>query len=259
MNVIGDVGIMIAIFLMYAHVGSVSYQNVFSHVAAIGTPALTWIGIWLFVGAVAKSAQLPLHTWLPDAMEGPTPVSALIHAATMVTAGVYLVARAHPIYDNAPVAAEIVAVVGGATGPVRRDRRVRAVRHQARAGVLDDEPDRLHDPGRRRRGVRRRRLPLHDARVLQSAAVHGGRHHHPRAGRRTGHPQDGRARGQVAVCVLDVSRRHRGDRGHLPVRRLLLQRRRARGRADARTIRICSRLRCSPRVSPRSTCSASCS
>jgi NADH-quinone oxidoreductase subunit L len=88
---------------------------VFSHVAAIGTPALTWIGIWLLLGAVAKSAQLPLQTWLPDAMEGPTPVSALIHAATMVTAGVYLVARAHPIYDNAPVAAELVAVVGGVT------------------------------------------------------------------------------------------------------------------------------------------------
>jgi NADH-quinone oxidoreductase subunit L len=115
MNVIGDVGIMIAIFLMYAHVGDLSYKNVFGHVTQIGTPALTWIGIWLLVGAVAKSAQLPLQTWLPDAMEGPTPVSALIHAATMVTAGVYLVARAHPIYDNAPVAAEIVAVVGGAT------------------------------------------------------------------------------------------------------------------------------------------------
>ena len=115
MNVIGDVGIMIAIFLMYAHVGDVTYKNVFSQVATIGTPALTWIGIWLLVGAVAKSAQLPLQTWLPDAMEGPTPVSALIHAATMVTAGVYLVARAHPIYDNAPVAAELVAVVGGVT------------------------------------------------------------------------------------------------------------------------------------------------
>jgi NADH-quinone oxidoreductase subunit L len=115
MNVIGVVGIMIAIFLMYAHVGDLSYKNVFGHVAEIGTPALTWIGIWLLLGAVAKSAQLPLQTWLPDAMEGPTPVSALIHAATMVTAGVYLVARAHPIYDNAPVAAEIVAVVGGAT------------------------------------------------------------------------------------------------------------------------------------------------
>jgi NADH-quinone oxidoreductase subunit L len=112
MNVIGDVGIMIAMFLMFAHVGSVSFGNVFSQAAAIGAPALTWIGIWLLVGAVAKSAQLPLHTWLPDAMEGPTPVSALIHAATMVTAGVYLIARCYPIYDYAPVAGEIVAVVG---------------------------------------------------------------------------------------------------------------------------------------------------
>ncbi|MDQ2818773.1 MAG: NADH-quinone oxidoreductase subunit L [Candidatus Eremiobacteraeota bacterium] len=112
MNVIGDVGIMIALFLMYAHVHSVSYANVFANVTSIGASALTWIGVWLLVGAVAKSAQLPLHTWLPDAMEGPTPVSALIHAATMVTAGVYLVARAHPIYDHAPVAAGLVAAVG---------------------------------------------------------------------------------------------------------------------------------------------------
>ena len=115
MNVIGDVGIMIAIFLMYVHYGSVSYENVFGHVGAASQSALTWIGIWLLLGAVAKSAQLPLQTWLPDAMEGPTPVSALIHAATMVTAGVYLIARAHPIYDNAPVAAETVAVIGAAT------------------------------------------------------------------------------------------------------------------------------------------------
>jgi len=115
MNVIGDVGIMIAIFVMYVHYGSVSYEDVFGNVGAVSRSTLTWIGIWLLLGAVAKSAQLPLHTWLPDAMEGPTPVSALIHAATMVTAGVYLIARAHPIYDNAPLAAEIVAVVGGAT------------------------------------------------------------------------------------------------------------------------------------------------
>jgi NADH-quinone oxidoreductase subunit L len=115
MNVIGDVGIMIAMFLMFAHAGSVSFDTVFSRAAAIGAPALTWIGIWLLVGAVAKSAQLPLHTWLPDAMEGPTPVSALIHAATMVTAGVYLVARCYPIYDHAPVAAEIVAIVGASS------------------------------------------------------------------------------------------------------------------------------------------------
>ena len=114
MNVIGDVGIMIAIFLMYAHVRDVSF-GVFDHIGAFGTTALDWIGIWLLVGAVAKSAQLPLHTWLPDAMEGPTPVSALIHAATMVTAGVYLVARCHPIYDAAPFAAQAVAVVGAAS------------------------------------------------------------------------------------------------------------------------------------------------
>jgi NADH-quinone oxidoreductase subunit L len=112
MNVIGDVGIMIAIFLIYAHLGSAAYSDVFARVASVGAPALTAIGLWLLLGAVAKSAQLPLHTWLPDAMEGPTPVSALIHAATMVTAGVYLIARCYPIYDHAPVAAEVVAVVG---------------------------------------------------------------------------------------------------------------------------------------------------
>ncbi len=115
MNVIGDVGIMVAIFLMYAHFGSLSYKEVFGNVSAANTNALDWIGIWLLLGAVAKSAQLPLQTWLPDAMEGPTPVSALIHAATMVTAGVYLIARAHPIYDHAPFAAMTVAVIGCAT------------------------------------------------------------------------------------------------------------------------------------------------
>ena len=115
MNVIGDVGIMIAIFLMYAHFGSLSYKEIFANVSSASTSALDWIGVWLLLGAVAKSAQLPLHTWLPDAMEGPTPVSALIHAATMVTAGVYLIARAHPIYDHAPAAAMTVAIVGCAS------------------------------------------------------------------------------------------------------------------------------------------------
>jgi NADH-quinone oxidoreductase subunit L len=115
MNVIGDVGIMVAIFLMYLHFGSLSYKEVFGNITSAGESSLDWIGIWLLLGAVAKSAQLPLQTWLPDAMEGPTPVSALIHAATMVTAGVYLVARAHPIYDHAPAAALVVAVIGCAT------------------------------------------------------------------------------------------------------------------------------------------------
>jgi len=80
-----------------------------------GMPVLTAMAILFFIGATGKSAQIPLYTWLPDAMEGPTPVSALIHAATMVTAGVYLIARAHPIYDHAPVAAMTVAVVGCAS------------------------------------------------------------------------------------------------------------------------------------------------
>lgn len=115
MNVIGDVGIMVAIFLMYAHFGSLSYKEVFGNVTTASESSLNWIGLWLLLGAVAKSAQLPLQTWLPDAMEGPTPVSALIHAATMVTAGVYLIARAHPIYDHAPIAAMTVAVIGCAT------------------------------------------------------------------------------------------------------------------------------------------------
>src|SRR5579872_962234 len=115
MNVIGDVGIMVATFLLFAHFGSLSYKEIFNNITSAPTSSLNWIGIWLLLGAVAKSAQLPLQTWLPDAMEGPTPVSALIHAATMVTAGVYLIARAHPIYDHAPVAATVVAIVGCAT------------------------------------------------------------------------------------------------------------------------------------------------
>ena len=117
MNVIGDVGIFLAIFLIYLSFHSVSYNRVFhlayTHPAAAGV--MTAITLLLLLGAVAKSAQLPLHTWLFDAMEGPTPVSALIHAATMVTAGVYLVARCYPLYHLSPTGATAVAVVGGAS------------------------------------------------------------------------------------------------------------------------------------------------
>jgi NADH-quinone oxidoreductase subunit L len=115
MNVIGDWGIMIALFLMFIHFGAVDYQTVFSHVRDVpyGGQTITLIALFLLVGAVAKSAQLPLYTWLPDAMEGPTPVSALIHAATMVTAGVYLIARSYPIYQQSPFALHTVALIGG--------------------------------------------------------------------------------------------------------------------------------------------------
>jgi len=117
MNTIGDVGMVFAAFLIFLNLRVLDYQGLFSRVHQLpkGGVVITAICLLLLVGAVAKSAQLPLHTWLPDAMEGPTPVSALIHAATMVTAGVYLVARMHLLYDWAPTAAAAVAVIGGVT------------------------------------------------------------------------------------------------------------------------------------------------
>jgi NADH-quinone oxidoreductase subunit L len=115
MNVIGDVGMVFAAFVIYLNLNVLDFSAVFGRVHQLpkGGTVITAICLLLLVGAIAKSAQLPLHTWLPDAMEGPTPVSALIHAATMVTAGVYLVARMHVLYDWAPVAAATVAVIGG--------------------------------------------------------------------------------------------------------------------------------------------------
>ena len=113
-NVIGDFGLMIALFLMYGAYGTFAYSGVL-HGRLIDTPTLTAITLMLFVAAAAKSAQLPLHVWLPDAMEGPTPVSALIHAATMVTAGVYLVARAAPLFSAASTSMTVVAIVSGAS------------------------------------------------------------------------------------------------------------------------------------------------
>jgi NADH-quinone oxidoreductase subunit L len=119
-NRIGDFGFLIALFLMIQHFGSLDFTTVFAAVrqmpadaATVGT--LTAIGLLLMVGAAGKSAQIPLYVWLPDAMEGPTPVSALIHAATMVTAGVYMVARSSAIFDRAPIAMMVVAIIGTLT------------------------------------------------------------------------------------------------------------------------------------------------
>ena len=119
-NRIGDFGFLIALFLMIKHFGSLDFGQVFASasdlpVETVGFGLLTSIGLLLMVGAAGKSAQLPLYVWLPDAMEGPTPVSALIHAATMVTAGVYMVARSHVIFDHAPNALTVVAIVGTLT------------------------------------------------------------------------------------------------------------------------------------------------
>jgi NADH-quinone oxidoreductase subunit L len=119
MNAIGDIGIALALFVIWDHVHSLDYLTVFGQAGGAGIPigshTANWIAILLLVGAIANSAQLPLQTWLPDAMEGPTPVSALIHAATMVTAGVYLVARMWPIYTAAPDISDVVALIGVAT------------------------------------------------------------------------------------------------------------------------------------------------
>ena len=119
-NRIGDFGFLIAMFLMIKHLGSLNFTEVFSKVAsmpveAAGVGLLTSIGLLLMLGACGKSAQIPLYVWLPDAMEGPTPVSALIHAATMVTAGVYMVARSHVIFNHAPSALTVVAIIGTLT------------------------------------------------------------------------------------------------------------------------------------------------
>jgi len=114
-NRIGDFGFMLAMFLIFATFGTLQYTEVFGASEELREGTATAIALLLFLGAVGKSAQLPLYVWLPDAMEGPTPVSALIHAATMVTAGVFLMVRVNPILDLAPDALTLIAVVGAAT------------------------------------------------------------------------------------------------------------------------------------------------
>ncbi|MGV0718021.1 NADH-quinone oxidoreductase subunit L [Mycolicibacterium sp. XJ662] len=114
-NRVGDMGLAIAIFAMFAHIGSISYEAVFAAAPQVSDTALTVIGLLLLLGACAKSAQVPLQSWLGDAMEGPTPVSALIHAATMVTAGVYLIVRSGPVFELSPTAQLAVVIVGAVT------------------------------------------------------------------------------------------------------------------------------------------------
>jgi NADH-quinone oxidoreductase subunit L len=147
MNAAGDVAIAIAVFLMVRDLGTVEFEEVFQRAGEAwgeGGATSNWVALLLLGGAVAKSAQIPLHTWLPDAMEGPTPVSALIHAATMVTAGVYLVARAHPLYENAPDISAVVALLGlatllmaGAIGLVQTDiKRIIAYSTMSQIGYM---------------------------------------------------------------------------------------------------------------------------
>jgi NADH-quinone oxidoreductase subunit L len=117
MNRIGDLGFLLGVFLIFTTFGSVEFTKIFPQAANMlpGDGTIALIALFLFIGACGKSAQLPLFTWLPDAMAGPTPVSALIHAATMVTAGIYMIARSNLLFDLAPIIQHVIAIVGLAT------------------------------------------------------------------------------------------------------------------------------------------------
>ena len=115
MNRIGDVGFLVAMFMLYANLGTLEFESIRAQLGTLGPTVITWICLFFFLGCAGKSAQIPLYTWLPDAMAGPTPVSALIHAATMVTAGVYLIARSNFLFALSPVASLTVVVVGALT------------------------------------------------------------------------------------------------------------------------------------------------
>ena len=127
-NRIGDAGFILGMMLVFVHFGSLRFEEVFRQASAMpvqtGHTFLFWATLCFFIGACGKSAQIPLYVWLPDAMEGPTPVSALIHAATMVTAGVYMVCRSNALYSRAPETLMIVAVVGSLTAHFCRHNRV---------------------------------------------------------------------------------------------------------------------------------------
>ena len=115
MNRIGDLGFLLALFWLVNKMGTVDFHDVFAGVSKLSVTDITGITLLLFIGAMGKSAQIPLYTWLPDAMAGPTPVSALIHAATMVTAGIYMIARSNILYTMAPVTQAVVAIIGLST------------------------------------------------------------------------------------------------------------------------------------------------
>src|SRR6202008_532052 len=114
-NRVGDAGLSLAVMLMFAEFGTINFPGVFSEAKSGGTGVTTALGLLLLLAACGKSAQVPLQSWLLDAMEGPTPVSALIHAATLVTAGVYLIVRSHAIFEQSDAASTAVVIVGTVT------------------------------------------------------------------------------------------------------------------------------------------------
>ncbi len=180
-NRVGDLGFMLGIFGTFLVFGTVSIPEILAAAPAMAGSTIGFLGyrvdtmtvlcMLLFIGAMGKSAQLGLHTWLPDAMEGPTPVSALIHAATMVTAGVFMVCRLSPMFETAPIALGCRHFHRRGDLPVRRDRRHDAVGHQAGDRLFDLLAARLHVLRRGRRRIRRGDVPPVHPCLLQGAAV----------------------------------------------------------------------------------------
>ena len=216
-NRIGDAGFLLGMFLIWTTYGTLDFDRVFAAAGRLrsgGWPA-TAICLLLMAGACGKSAQFPLHVWLPDAMEGPTPVSALIHAATMVTAGVYMVARCSPLFAASPDAQYVVAVIGGTHGPAGRHHRHHPNRSETHPGLLDDQPPRLHVPraGHRHAGGRHgRHVPPADPCLFQGPVVPRRRQRDARHGRSDRHPPTRRPAPPDARHALDVPVRLPGHR-----------------------------------------------
>ena len=232
-NRVGDVGFILGIMLIFVSLGTLDIREVIERIGELDATTITLIALLIFAGAMGKSAQFPLHVWLPDAMEGPTPVSALIHAATMVNAGVYLVARTNPIFASRPVRA----------GGGRRDRHLHRDpggldrddpdRHQARPGLLDAQPARLHVRRARGRGLDGGDLPPDDPRLLQGPPLPRLGLGHPRRPRGTGHAPDGRPGAEDPDHLRDDAHRLAGDRRDPAAGRLLLE-----GRDPRRVVKL---------------------
>ena len=189
-NRVGDFGFALGIFALYYLTDSVKFDDIFAAVPALAETEVTFlwaewnaanlIAVLLFIGAMGKSAQLFLHTWLPDAMEGPTPVSALIHAATMVTAGVFLVCRMSPLMEYAPEATAFIYIPRCNDCFCRCNHRSGSKRYQARDCLFNDVSARLYVCGRGRWCLLCRDVPPLHARLLQGDVVPWGRFRHPR-------------------------------------------------------------------------------
>ena len=224
-NRMGDLGMTMGMLALFAAFGTLTIGPILARAGQLapetGFGILTFATLMMFAGATGKSAQIPLYLWLPDAMAGPTPVSALIHAATMVTAGIYLICRLAPLYRLAPIALTTVAWVGAATalfaaliGLFQRDIKKVLALHGLPAG--------LHVPGPGVGRVRGRLLPPVHPRLVQGPAVPGGGQRDPRPAPPAGPVPDGRAQGQDAGDLLDHGGRHPLHHG-LPGHRRLLQ------------------------------------